>query len=194
MLSGLDKSDQLIIQNGIIMLSGLDKSDQLIIQNGIKQIPHRVRDDNGVVVGGMVELGKPGAAAGKPRFMCSKYAGSNILFDFMLCRVISGEVSCISPFIQAHTTVLPHLMRDLLTGHTVSMSCTEIRQSLSDFKQEKLESNEVGFFAFSLSATAKPAHSSCELKRDFTPQHFHSGAYIALYAMTRYDEHSLPWF
>ncbi|TMP27832.1 hypothetical protein, partial [Pseudoalteromonas rubra] len=94
------------------------------------------RDDNGVVVGGVVELGKPGAAAGKPH----KYVGSNILFALMMCRAISDVVSCISPFTQAHTTVIPHLMRDLLTGHTVSMSCTEIRQSLSDFKQEKLDS------------------------------------------------------
>ncbi|TMS63891.1 hypothetical protein CWB88_21320, partial [Pseudoalteromonas sp. S1941] len=70
------------------------------LKNRFKWIPHRVRDDNGVVVGGVVEQGKPGAAAGKRHFTCSKYAGSNILLAFMMYRAISDEVSCISPFKQ----------------------------------------------------------------------------------------------
>ncbi|TMP30035.1 hypothetical protein CWC00_18120 [Pseudoalteromonas rubra] len=81
-----------------------------------------MRDDDGVAVGGVVKQGKPGVAAGRPHLMCSKYVGSNILFALMMCRAISDVVSCISPFIQAHTTVTPHLMRDLPKGHTKCMA------------------------------------------------------------------------
>ncbi|TMP39937.1 hypothetical protein CWB98_00375 [Pseudoalteromonas rubra] len=92
------------------------------LRERFKQIPHRVRDDNGVVVGGVVELGKPGAAAVKPHFACSNYVGSTILLAFMVYRAISGAVSCIPSFIQAHTTVIRHLMRDLLTGYKVRIA------------------------------------------------------------------------
>ncbi|MEQ3450572.1 hypothetical protein ABMY48_22825 [Pseudoalteromonas sp. XMcav2-N-2] len=105
-------------------MTNTPKQTYSALKNRFKWIPHRVRDDDGVVVGSVVELGKPGAAAGKPHFTCSKYAGSNILLAFMMYRAISDEVSCISPFKQIYTTVIPHVMRDLPTDLTVRMTNT----------------------------------------------------------------------
>ncbi|MCO7188344.1 MULTISPECIES: hypothetical protein [unclassified Pseudoalteromonas] len=113
-----------LLEGHTVRMTNTPKQTYSALKNRFKQIPHRVRDDNRVVVGGVVELGKPGVAAGNPHFTCSKYAGSNILLAFMMYRAICDEVSCISPFKQIYTAVIPHLMRDPPTDHTVRMTNT----------------------------------------------------------------------
>ncbi|TMP27942.1 hypothetical protein CWC00_22300, partial [Pseudoalteromonas rubra] len=59
-----------------------------------KWIPHPVRDDDGVV-GGAVEQGRPGAAAGEPHDTYSNdtNSNSNMLLALILHRATSDEVS-----------------------------------------------------------------------------------------------------
>ncbi|MCO7191328.1 MULTISPECIES: hypothetical protein [unclassified Pseudoalteromonas] len=60
-------------------MTNTPKQTYSALKNRFKWIPHRVRDDNGVVVGGVVEQGKPGAAAGKPHRRHDEYIGANLL-------------------------------------------------------------------------------------------------------------------